>query len=100
MGSELSSRHHEGTRLLTVRLTAMKWRMALSWEDPYWAVKGLSVELGYDPTCSNIVQSLRGLCLLLCSLSSGLLWHSGSGSRVSALTGLAASILPLQSRPF
>ena len=50
MGSELSSRHHEGTRLLTVRLTAMKWRMALSWEDPYWAVKGLSVELGFDPT--------------------------------------------------
>ena len=50
VGRELSSRHREGTRLLTVRLTAMKWRMALSWEDLYWAVKGLLVELGFDPT--------------------------------------------------
>lgn len=49
VGSEFSSRHRGGPRPLTVKLTATKWGMALSWADPYWAVKGLLVELGFDP---------------------------------------------------
>lgn len=57
VGSKFSSQHCEGSHLLTVRLADVMSEMALSWKDPSWAAKGLSVDLGSDPT---LVETKEG----------------------------------------
>ena len=54
VGNNFLSQCCEGSHRLTVRLAHVMSKMALNWKGPYWAVKGLLVELGSDPTLEEI----------------------------------------------
>lgn len=56
MGSELLSARWEGSCLPIGRLAEMMSQVALGWRVPHWVAKGVSVELGSDPTLAEIKE--------------------------------------------
>lgn len=56
MGSELLSACCERSCLPTGRLAEVMSQVALGWKVPHWVVKGVSAELGSDPTLAEIKE--------------------------------------------